>query len=84
MGDEISFDKTKNKKITLKTYLPKESRIKLIRNGKCVNEVDGLNFLWDSDEAGNYRVECWMGEKAWIFSNHIRVIEEICKTNNEN
>ena len=76
MGDEISFDKAKNKKITLKTYLPKESRIKLIRNGKCVDEHNGLNYLWDSDEAGNYRVECWMGEKAWIFSNHIRVIEK--------
>jgi hypothetical protein len=76
MGNDICYDKNKNKKITLKTFLPHEARIRLIKNGRCVDELDGLNCLWDSDEVGNYRIECWIGKKAWIFSNHIRVSEK--------
>ena len=75
MGDEIPFDKNKNKMITFKTYLPKEAKIKLIKNGKCVDELEGLNSIWDSNEIGNYRIEGWQGSKGWIFSNHIRVVD---------
>ena len=76
MGDEISFNKKKNKKIVFHAFVPKPVKIKFIKNGKCVDEFQGPNGVWDVDEPGNYRLECWIGDKAWIFSNQIRVIEK--------
>lgn len=74
MGDEIKFDKNKNKKIILRTFLPSEAKIKLVKKGKCLDESKGLDNIWDCDEKGSYRVEAWKHDKAWIFSNHIRVV----------
>ncbi|MBK8550042.1 MAG: CehA/McbA family metallohydrolase [Ignavibacteria bacterium] len=73
MGDEIKFDKSKNKKIILRTFLPSEAKIRLIHNGKCADELTGLDSIWDSDESGSYRIEVWKDSRGWIFSNHIRV-----------
>lgn len=74
LGDEILFDKSKNKKIIFRTMFPTEAKIKMIHNGKCADELTGLDCIWDSDEAGTYRVEGWKNDKGWIFSNHIRVV----------
>ncbi len=74
LGDEIKLDKSKNKKIILRAFLPSEAKIKLIHNGKCVDEVKGYDCIWDSDETGSYRIEAWKENKGWIFSNHIRVV----------
>lgn len=74
LGDEIKYDKSKNKKIILKTLLPSPAKIKLIHNGKCIDELNGLDCIWDTDETGSYRIEAWKDDKGWIFSNHIRVI----------
>lgn len=73
LGDEIKFDKSKNKKIIFRTFLPSQAKIKLIHNGKCADELMGLDCIWDSDETGSYRIEAWKGDRGWIFSNHIRV-----------
>ena len=73
MGDEIKFDKSKSKKIILRTLLPSEAKIRLIHNGKCADEVKGIDCIWDTDETGSYRIEAWKDNKGWIFSNHIRV-----------
>ncbi len=74
MGDEIVFVKSKNKKVIFRTFLPSEAKIRLIHNGKCADELIGLDCIWDSDETGSYRIEAWKDNKGWIFSNHIRVI----------
>ena len=74
MGDDFVFDKEKTKVIKLKAFLPKESKIKLIRNGNCVDEYTGMNRTWDIEEKGNYRVESWVEDRAWIFSNNIRIL----------
>jgi len=76
MGDEIIFDKSKNKKIIFRTLLPAEAEIRLMQNGKCIDELKGLECIWDSDEPGAYRIEAWKNDKGWIFSNHIRVLEK--------
>ena len=76
LGDEILFDKKKDKKIIFNTFVPKEARLRLIKDGKCYAEYDGVGCVWDAKETGNYRIECWLGEKAWIFSNHIRVTDK--------
>jgi hypothetical protein len=74
MGDEIAFDKSKNKKIIFRTMLPAKAKIRFIHNGKCADELTGLDCIWDSDETGSYRIEAWKDSKGWIFSNHIRVL----------
>ncbi|MBK7253899.1 MAG: CehA/McbA family metallohydrolase [Ignavibacteria bacterium] len=74
MGDEIVPDKSKSKKIILRTMLPSEAQIKLIHNGKCIDELKGLDCIWDTNEKGSYRIEAWKNGKGWIFSNHIRVV----------
>ena len=70
MGDELHLKKN----IKLKVILPKiKGTIKLIRNGKLIDEVDNLNADFFVDRKGVYRVEVYLDEKAWIFSNHIRI-----------
>jgi hypothetical protein len=73
MGDTVEIEKSKNKRILLKAFLPSEAKIKLIYNGNCIDERTGFDAMWDCDQKGVYRVECWKGDKGWIFSNHIRV-----------
>ncbi len=73
LGDKILFDKKKGKNIVFNAYVPKDAKIKLIKDGKVYDEYSGIGCVWDTNETGNYRVECWIGEKAWIYSNHIRV-----------
>jgi hypothetical protein len=71
MGDEILI--SNNKKVVLNFLIPKESTIKIIRNGECINECKGFGGLWDVVDEGCYRIECWVDDRAWIFSNHIRI-----------
>lgn len=61
------------KKIIFRVFTPKECLIKLIHNGNKINEKMGIEAVWDVDKTGVYRVECWINNKGWIFSNHIKV-----------
>ncbi len=74
MGDEIHL-KNDGKKIVFNFFTPKDCLVKLIKNGNCIHEQKGLGGTWDGLEEGCYRIECWVGDRAWIFSNHIRVIK---------
>ena len=74
MGDEINLESVQGKKVRLEVLLPKDAKIKLVKNGKVVDEHIDMKAAWQTDEPGIYRVECWQGDKAWIFTNHIRII----------
>jgi len=76
MGDEIIYEPKISKKVVFHAFVPTEATIKLIKNGKCIDTYNGPGCVWDSDGAGNYRVECWLNNKGWIFSNHIRVLKK--------
>ncbi|MGA2668234.1 MAG: CehA/McbA family metallohydrolase [Ignavibacteria bacterium] len=71
MGDTINVNN--KEKITLRALVPKLTSIRLIHNGNMISETTAMNNIWDIRETGVYRVECWQGNKGWIFSNHIRV-----------
>ncbi len=71
MGDTISLKG--RKKIMLRALAPQSCDFKLIYNGDKIQETKGMRADWDIDKTGAYRVECWLNNKAWIFSNHIRV-----------
>ncbi len=70
MGDSIDFPA----KIKLRVFLPSSSgSIKLLRNGKICDQLDNADAEFVIDQKGIYRVEVYIDNKAWIFSNHIRV-----------
>ncbi len=69
MGDSIPL--TKNLK--LKVNLPMAGTIKILSNGIIVGIFDGNEAEFDVIEKGAYRVEVFVNEYPWIFSNHIRI-----------
>jgi hypothetical protein len=70
MGDSIP----KSKNVNLRVILPNISgTINLIRNGKKMDSVENIDAEFLVNKSGVYRVEVFLGENAWIFSNHIRI-----------
>ncbi len=70
MGDSISL----SEKVTLSITLPvKSAEIRIIRNGKVIAEFDSDKAEFEVKKAGAYRVEVHYQNKAWLFSNHIRI-----------
>lgn len=70
MGDNIQTDD----KVKFRVLLPKISgKIKLLRNGKTIDEVDSYESEFIVSQKGAYRIEVYLEDKAWIYSNHIRI-----------
>lgn len=70
MGETIA----KYDKIKLKVLLPADkAEIRLIRNGKLIDKIENNEADFIVDKKGSYRTEIYLGGKAWIFSNHIRI-----------
>ncbi len=70
MGDSIEFSEN----ITLYVSLPVPSgEIRIICNGKTLTNIESNSTEWEVKEKGAYRVEVYIFNKAWIFSNHIRI-----------
>lgn len=74
MGDEIVLN-GKNKKVVLNFLVPKECTVNVVRNGVNIHQSKGFGGIWDVTDEGCYRIECWIDDRAWIFSNHIRIIK---------
>jgi hypothetical protein len=71
MGETLNFDS----KIKMKVILPNLSaNIHLIRNGKLYDSIDSFEAEFRISEPGSYRVEVYLDKKAWIFSNHIKIV----------
>lgn len=70
MGDLIPFSDN----IRLTVITPnKDGIIKLVKDGTEIVSKEGSIFEFFVKEAGAYRVEVFINENAWIFSNHIRI-----------
>ncbi len=70
MGDNVPF----SEKIKLRVILPNDScAIRLIYNGKQIDEVENIDAEFIVNKRGIYRVEVYISGNAWIFSNHIRI-----------
>jgi len=70
MGDSLPF----SKKLKLKVILSNISgTIRLIHNGIVEEVKDGMESEFLVQKEGVYRVEVYINENAWIFSNHIRI-----------
>ncbi len=70
MGDTVLLDE----KVKFRVLLPNDScLIKLIYNGIKIGEVENIDAEFVVYEPGVYRIEVFRENKAWIFSNHIRI-----------
>lgn len=70
MGDYLKY----RDKINLHVLLPaEEAEINLIRNGKKIANKVGKSAKFLMERDGVYRVEVYIHNKAWIYSNHIRI-----------
>lgn len=70
MGENIPLEE----EIRLKVLLPNISGvIKLIRNGKEIDSVENAEAEFVVKKKGAYRIEVFKEDKAWIYSNHIRI-----------
>jgi hypothetical protein len=69
MGDELK----KNNNSSLKVVLPQKAEIRLVRSGKKIETIETDQTEFAVSRKGAYRVEVYLNNKAWIFSNHIRV-----------
>ncbi len=71
MGSSIQL----SKKVKLKVFIPSDNAfIKLIHNGKQIDELINNSAEYIIKESGIYRVEVFLEGKAWIYSNHIRIV----------
>ncbi|MEG8945762.1 CehA/McbA family metallohydrolase [Rosettibacter firmus] len=70
MGDTIPH----SHELKLKVIIPgSNAEIRLIRNGELVTKQIASELEFMVMEIGAYRVEVYLNENAWIFSNHIRI-----------
>ncbi len=70
MGESVEL----KDKIRLRVILPNISgTIKLIANGKLIDEIENIDAEFVISKPGAYRVEIYLDGKAWIYSNHIRI-----------
>lgn len=70
MGDTIDL----SEKVTLYVTSPNQNaEIKLIHNGKAIANFQSDKAEFEVKKSGAYRVEVYYFNKAWIYSNHIRI-----------
>jgi len=70
MGDLIPD----HKKVKFKVLLPGvNAEVKLLRNGHIIETNYGIDAEFVVNKKGVYRVVVYNENRAWIFSNHIRV-----------
>ncbi len=70
MGDTVK----KMNNLKLHVEIPgKPATIKVIRNGEIFAKEETAALSLPINESGVYRVEVFVGNNGWIFSNHIRI-----------
>lgn len=69
-GDSVD----NNGDVKLYVKLPvSKAEIRLIHNGNLINTNESGEFEFKVSDNGVYRTEIYLNNKAWIFSNHIRI-----------
>ncbi len=57
--------------VNLHVHAPAPAKIRLIRDGTVMVEGETQDISFSSVEPGAYRVEVYLGEELWIFSNPV-------------
>jgi hypothetical protein len=66
-GEEIKFAPG----LELRARAPQEARIKILNRGAVAAETVGTELRHRPDEAGEYRAEAFLGDRPWLYSNHV-------------
>jgi len=53
---------------------PRNVEIRIIKDGRPFSTSTGNRVLLPVSQAGLYRVETYIGNRGWVFSNHIRIL----------
>jgi len=53
---------------------PQDAEIRIIKDGKLLRILNGDTFEIPVPSPGLYRVELYLGDRGWVYSNHIRII----------
>jgi len=70
MGDYIKNAKN----VKLKVLLPVQTaEVRLIRNGETIATIEDKSAEFLIEEKGVYRIEVYIHNKAWVYTNHIRI-----------
>jgi hypothetical protein len=73
LGDEATFAKGQ----VLKAQFPMRCDVRLLRNGKVIDEKATANYSFEVKEAGVYRFEGWLTvdgeERPWIYANPVYI-----------
>ena len=56
---------------------PVEAELRICRRGEVIASTDGKKLEHAVTEPGAYRAEARLENKAWCFSNHVRLLEKI-------
>jgi len=70
-GDFIEFPG--EGKLALHAELPAEAQLRLLRNGEVEKEAHTRELTHAVREPGAWRLEAWIEDRGWIYSNHIRI-----------
>jgi hypothetical protein len=71
-GSALEYDASRSQRFSAR--VPERARLRLICNGEVAEEKTGRELHWKADRPGAYRVEAWVDDRGWIFSNHIRLV----------
>jgi PHP domain-containing protein len=74
MGETVKKFKGEDSK--LKVSVPEKCEVRLVQNGTIVDTFFCNQKEWNITNSGVYRIECWKKDRGWIFSNHIRIVDE--------
>ena len=67
MGDEVAFCEDAE----IEVVLPRRAFLRILRNGEEIHRTEGDSLHFSADAPGVYRVEAYIGDKSWIYSNPI-------------
>jgi len=70
LGDELNLDQS----TWLRVHLPAAAEVRWIRNGEIIKQESGQDLQYSVSQPGLYRVEIFRKNRAWIYSNHIRIV----------
>lgn len=73
MGDDLQL----NGEATLHVSSPRRAKLRLLKNGRLIQQKTGTEFEWPIKETGVYRVEAhrwyWGWTRGWVYTNPIYI-----------
>lgn len=73
-NDKVSQQVKLTSDLQFQIAIPRVATLRIIKDGTCIQESEGDKLNFPVTEIGSYRIECWLGERAWFFTNHFRVV----------